>query len=831
MGSDGGSVDLGRRRIARWVEAGLAGPAWRVHQRPGRTLAVVGVCLVLAAVAASRLAFDADLVSLLPRSFRSVQDLDALEERFGGLGYLAVVGQAAPPDQLRRFAAELSPKLAALPSVRYVDHKKPVAFFEDRTLYYLELEDLQTIRDLVKKREAWERRKNNPLYVDFEGGGPPPIDLADIEAKYTGRLDQGWMRAQLGEEYYVDDERRMIVLLAKPSGMAFDLEFDKRLADDVEQLVGTVDLASYGPDFHVEYTGRYRKRPDMQALITSDLRLASMVAFCLMIVYLALHFRRLTAVGLVMAPLVVGMTWTFGFASLVFGSLNILTGFIGAILLGLGIDHGIHLLGRFELERGRTESIEEAIRRTFGNTGRAVVVAAITTMVAFAGLGLSEFSAFREFGTIAAAGMVLLVTAYTLCLPALLRLMSGFGWRPRPVEAAPVSSWSRLLPRRPWPFLAGFLLVLALVSSRAGDASFDFDFGSLETTTLRSFVLDDEVNELLGYSQNPEVVLTRDEAEERHVATELRKRQAALGEASTIHFVAAGADLIPAQQAEKHEVLRSIHKTLRRIKPAWIPDEADRKRFVQMRHMAGMKPFSRRELPAEVHRTFLGPDGDVGEGFVLLFPAVRLQDGEATRRFAQEVRNVRLPDGRVVSAAGEMMIFSDILDMVMREYTPVMTLTLLLVFAVLWLLIGRLRTALLCLLPAVCTLLLTFGLLPLSGHQLNYMNIVMIPVLFGIGVDGGVHLVTRLLAGAGLPRVIDDTGRAISGAILTTGLGFGALLLADHHGLSSLGKLAVMGLSANLLACLVGLPAILAIPALRRLGLGAESTSPEVPLD
>ncbi|MBW1811786.1 MAG: phosphatidylglycerophosphatase A, partial [Deltaproteobacteria bacterium] len=117
--------------------------------------------------------------------------------------------------------------------------------------------------------------------------------------------------------------------------------------------------------------------------------------------------------------------------------------------------------------------------------------------------------------------------------------------------------------------------------------------------------------------------------------------------------------------------------------------------------------------------------------------------------------------------------------------------------------------------PAACTLALVLGLLPLSGLRLNYLNIIMIPVLFGISVDGAVHLVTRLTGGHGLVKAVNETGRAIAGAILTTGLGFGSLLLADHQGLDSLGELACLGLGANLIVCLVGLPAFLALRGIR----------------
>jgi predicted RND superfamily exporter protein len=88
----------------------------------------------------------------------------------------------------------------------------------------------------------------------------------------------------------------------------------------------------------------------------------------------------------------------------------------------------------------------------------------------------------------------------------------------------------------------------------------------------------------------------------------------------------------------------------------------------------------------------------------------------------------------------------------------------------------------------------------------------MIPVLFGITVDGAVHL----LATRGTREDMRSTLGAIFGALLTTGLGFGALSLADHPGLRSLSQLAVLGLSVSMLTTLVLLPAAIDIAARRR---------------
>ena len=797
-------------RIARWVEARLGSLAMFAYRRPAMTISIIGVVLVLSIFSARRLEFDADLVELLPKSFKSVSDIEQLKKRFGGIGYVVVVGMNAEPEALRRFAEDIVPGLENLPGIRYVDYRRPLGFFEDRALYFFDLSDLKTVRDRLIEREKWERRKHNPMYIDLEETKPPPLEFSDIEEKYSHRSDREWMEAQQGKKYYIDEERRIIALLAKPAIMASDLNFSREVVEQVQAFVDELDLTKYGPDMRVELTGRYKKRIDMQDIISRDLALASVVALVLMLLYIGIHFRRATAIVLVMSPLVVGLVWTFGFAGFVFDSLNILTGFIGAILLGLGIDHGIHLLGRFETESSEGREGDESVRRTFGNTGRAVMIAAVTTTVAFACLGISEFRAFREFGIIAAVGMISVVVAYSICLPAFLGIASRLGWRPSSKISDRNSKYAVALGR--WAPAVFWLFILGMVATASyiPRASFDYNFSSLEANDLPSFRLDLEVNKLLGYSQTPVVLLTADESEERTVASALRSRTEVIGDKSTIDFIAAGADLVPHEQEEKQKIISDIGRVVGRVKPKWLHPE-DRNRLRDLKRMTSIAPFNRKDLPVEVKRMFAGPDASIEEGFVLVFPSISLSDGILVRRFAREVREVSLPDGRTVSAAGEAMILADILEMVFREAPPVLSLTLVLVFIILWILLGRLRNAVICLIPAACTLTLLIGFLPLSDLRLNYLNIVMIPVLFGISVDGAVHIVTRLAGRGDLTGVVNETGRAISGAILTTGLGFGALLLADHQGLESLGKLAVLGLSANLLACLVGLPSFLAL--------------------
>jgi hypothetical protein len=96
----------------------------------------------------------------------------------------------------------------------------------------------------------------------------------------------------------------------------------------------------------------------------------------------------------------------------------------------------------------------------------------------------------------------------------------------------------------------------------------------------------------------------------------------------------------------------------------------------------------------------------------------------------------------------------------------------------------------------------------LAGQPINYLNLIMVPVILGLAVDGAAHVLGRDDAD---PGALVDLGRAIGGALLTTGFGFGALLVADHPGLESLGRLALIGLAVNALVSLLVLPALTAL--------------------
>ena len=797
-----------------WVERPLGAIASLSFRRPWQVLALTLLLTAVAAVGMSRLKMDTDLIGLLPDDFESVQAVKTLAERLGSIGYVVVVGMDAEPAQLERFAADAMARVEKVQGVRYVDGRRPVQFFKDRALYYADLADLETARDRLKRREKWERKRRNPMYIDLEDAEPPSVAFDDLKAKYESKADQRWLAEQIGETWYIDKENRLVALLARPGARSMDVDFAVEMVRRVEASLEGMDLKSYGPNFRWATTGRYRKKYDQKVQIQKDLGLASALAVLFMLLYLGIHFRRLSAIVLIISPMAAGLLWTLGLAGFAYGALNILTGFIGAILLGIGIDHGIHLLARYDSERAAGLDAPAAVAKAFGSTGRTVVVAALTTLFAFAGVGLSEFRAFREFGILAALGIVLVMVACWTVLPALLALADRW-LKPPKLKVVKRSVMAARLPRYAGVVAIAGLIFVVGISSQLGSLRFDFDFEALQDSKLPTFALDRSVNAILGYQQNPIIALTRDVAQEKLAVAALRAQKAKTGDSSGIDFVASVADLVPPDQQAKHAVLKEIHKVLKKVKDESLEPEQQKLRAQALRMTAAL-PFSREELPIEVKRQFMSVLQGGDEGYVLVFPNIELTDGAAVAALAEEARTAtaHLAAPKPVYA-GESMILADILLMVHREAVPVLLVTLILVALSMWILLGSWRPALLCFLAAGASLLSTLGLLAIGEIDLNYLNMVMIPVLFGLSVDGAVHLVGRGGTTA-MQTVHSEVGRAISGAVLTTMLGFGVLNIADHPGLNSLGLLAVIGMAVGLVVNLVILPAVMTVAERRR---------------
>ncbi|TGK21995.1 transporter [Leptospira fluminis] len=190
------------------------------------------------------------------------------------------------------------------------------------------------------------------------------------------------------------------------------------------------------------------------------------------------------------------------------------------------------------------------------------------------------------------------------------------------------------------------------------------------------------------------------------------------------------------------------------------------------------------------------------------------------------------------STAGSLMLFANLILIVQKEGFAAFFITLFLVVVVLILFYRAFLPAVLSLIPLLLGILITVGFMTLIGLKLNFMNVLVFPVVIGYGIQNGIYIYYRYREDHDIVRAMAMVGPAVIASTLTTLVGWSALLLADQRGLHSIGKVATIGIGACLLIALTLLPAILELAYRSRkseasetvpLGLESEEEEPSLP--
>jgi predicted RND superfamily exporter protein len=214
------------------------------------------------------------------------------------------------------------------------------------------------------------------------------------------------------------------------------------------------------------------------------------------------------------------------------------------------------------------------------------------------------------------------------------------------------------------------------------------------------------------------------------------------------------------------------------------------------------------EIPGEIRKTLQAKD-DSGRFLVTVHPNVDRSDGRNAMAFAEDLYDLEETAG-IVGPIGETVVFAEILWIVTSESGWLVALTLAGVFLIVWLNRRSLRDTLWILLPLAAAVSASLGLCALFGFKLNFFNIVVIPALLGMGVDGGVHYYRRWAeSGRDVAATQAELFEPLSTAIGTTMIGYSGMIFAGHNGIRSIGIFACLGLSLVWVATLVLLPGML----------------------
>ncbi len=179
-----------------------------------------------------------------------------------------------------------------------------------------------------------------------------------------------------------------------------------------------VQLASeLGPS--VELTGANVVSKFLRDRVLRDAVIAAVLGLVLVAFILWLDFRSLSITMMSLAPLTMGVVWMLGGMAALGDSMNFMNVFVTTMIIGIGVDYGIHMIHR---DRELVGKSDEAFRSGLSETGKAIVLAALSTVVGFGSLSLSHYPGLQSMGKVAILGALSTALVAVTVLPAYLTL-------------------------------------------------------------------------------------------------------------------------------------------------------------------------------------------------------------------------------------------------------------------------------------------------------------------------------------------------------------------------------------------------------------------------
>jgi predicted exporter len=820
-----------------------------------RAVPIVAAALVLFALsllAARRLQLRSDFTELLPHDDPELAQLRRIAERVGGSSNLIVAVEGPDPLANERFAEALAGNLKPLlgSDLRAIDYRADAGrpFFEHNRALYADLRDLRRADDDLTKLIV---SRKNPAFVTFadsdlgEVKDDPAQDLTRLKAD-LGKRRQG---GHFPRGYYESADGTLLALVTWTNSSGTGDLSGFVIRDDVQRIIDQTRPAGFGA-VTAQITGDVASAIAEHDALKSDIEWVSAVCTVLVILVIVLYYRSPFSLLYIFFPTLLGVAMAFGLTALTIGYLNTNTAFLGSIILGNGINFGIILLARYREERTRdgATSTEQALAVAVARTARPTLAAALCAGVAYASLALTRFRGFRQFGEIGGVGMLLCWLATYSYGPALICFWERVRRRSAPPRALPVAPLTRaagwLLGRR--RRLIGVVigvsaLALAAVAPLVRNP-FEYDFSKLRNQHSRKHGAGDlyvRVGRIFPQDLAPigialvpaaaeapayrRALLSKDCADgliragdprardARALAAECARRVAA-GEPTggLLSAVATADDLLPRDQDAKLAVLADLRRRL--SDPALASLTADERQALDDWAPPGeLRRLGMADLPEAIVWRFREVDGTVGR-VAMIFP-VRVWanwDGHNLIRLSGVIKNVRLPSGQTVDAAGHSSLFAAMLRSIAVDGPLATEAALAGVVLMVVLLFRRARNVLLVLLSLVVGVLWMGGAGAALGLKLNFLNFVVLPVTLGIGVDYAVNIFARLAREEpkNHARALAETGSAVALCSATTIIGYSSLLIASNGALRSFGKLADLGELGCLLSALLLVPAI-----------------------
>jgi predicted RND superfamily exporter protein len=574
------------------------------------------------------------------------------------------------------------------------------------------------------------------------------------------------------------------------------------------------------------------------ATITHSRIIVQPAALLFIVVFLLVAYRDLVDLILGTGSIFVTLIWTFGFLGIAGIKFNPLLVAVPPLLIAVGIDFGIHSVNRYREERAKGYDITRSMRITTDQLTVAFFIVTGTTVIGFLSNLVSAFPPNRDFGFVAAIGIVFTFLIFGIFLPA----QKVFVDRLR--EKYPIPTFSQtplgeeksalgralsggvwIAERAPALFMVVVLLGTVVAGSYATGVGTGFDSDD--------FLPSEETPEFLQTLPEP----FKPPASYQYVKNKnFRERK----------FDLDGQVLIYVEgKMTRDNALESLNRANRNPPPSFRGEgrEAEAQSILTLIEQRRRQDPEFRQLVARNDRNGNGiPDDNLGEIYDALAasPAgdrldnfisddrraaqviFTVDDSAANHEVTADARHVATKYRQDASPTGFAVIFEEASTLIFESVIQSLAITLvgasLFLFLVYWVLEGRASYGLANVVPIAISVVFVVASMRYANVAFNAVNGSILAITIGLGIDYSVHVVHRFAdefeerdRDEALRRTITGTGGALTGSMFTTVFGVGVLVLALNPAIGVFGLLTALSVIYAYLASLFVLPATLVL--------------------
>lgn len=672
--------------------------------------------------------------------------------------------------------------------------------------------------------------------------------------------------------YLTFDKGRIFMLTLRPRSKDLAPQVIKRL----RYLIGETE--SEVPGVNAGLTGGAVLNYDEMRQSERDSIVASVAALIICSVIFITAYHEVSRPLKAALCLLIGFGYTLGFTTLVIGHLNILSITFAPMLIGLAIDFGVQFITRYEEEMRNRRTVREAITKATVFTGQGIVVGGLTTAAAFLAMGLTHFKGIREMGIICGGGLLLCLIPMMTTLPALLmRGRENLRNQETGISGRTRLQIEKMWLRHPVVVVAVTFVLFAIAARQLGRVYFDYNLLGMQSRNLDSVRYENKLLHSAGRSvmfaaiiaDSPEQArqyeekvkslpsvsgtesvagyLTEDQGKKLELVRSLKSEMADMQFApvdrqpvqidklsATLWYLQGylGQALMEVQKSKPDQAakLRSFRERIIDFRKSilggqpQVPEQLCRYQealFMEFHHtVEALKsqdasgPLRPSDLPAVLRDRFIGV---TGKYLVQVYPKKDIWHHENQHEFIQQLEAVIPPDN-VTGMPTQIYRDTTLLKV---SYQQAAWYSLCAIAIMLFLHFRSPGCVILALLPVGIGSVWLVGLMGSVGIPFNPANIMILPLLVGIGVTNGIQILNRVAEEQEPEVLAKSTGKAVLVSGLTAITGFGTLLLAKHQGIKSLGEIMPVGIATCMIVSLTFLPALLRLLSRRGWAVGS----------